>query len=140
MMTEYRLITMSGYGIGKGIFKLKSSGTMICLVFFATEKGPFGVKTSCFSEQIYHVIYAQKSFPYPKLDDTVSSLSYTTRHAHTHTHSRHCQVLTLRCLPQNCREDRQRKCDIHAVKYTTCLVHHTNMPHHTTHQLATHGS
>ena len=31
-----------GYGIGKGIFKLISSGTMICLVFFATEEGPFG--------------------------------------------------------------------------------------------------
>ena len=31
---------------------------------------------------------------------------------------------------------RQTKSDTHAVEYTTCLAHHTNMPHFTTHQLA----
>ena len=34
----------------------------------------------------------------------------------------------------------ETKSDTHAVKYTNCLAHHTNMPHVTTHQLATHGS
>ena len=35
---------------------------------------------------------------------------------------------------------RQTKSDTHAVKYTTCLAHHSNMAHVTTHQLVAHGS
>ena len=35
---------------------------MICFVF-ATEEGPFGAEMSCFSEQVYHLIYAQEYFP-----------------------------------------------------------------------------
>ena len=48
-----------------------------------------------------------------------------------HTHSRHCHVLTFCPLKPSCRVDRQRKCDIHTVKYTTCLAHPTQTCHNT---------
>ena len=46
------------------------------------------------------------------------------------THNGHNQVLTLfLCKYFHCREYRMRKSDTHTVKYTTYLVHLTNMPH-----------
>ena len=59
----------------------------------------------------------------------------------THVYSGQHWELTffLNLLPAgHCKLE--TKSDIHAVKYTTCLAHHTNMPHVTTHQLVTHGS
>ena len=52
------------------------------------------------------------------------------------THNGHNQVLTLfLCKYFHCREYRMRKSGTHTVKYTTCLVSLTNIPHATTHQL-----
>ena len=68
-----------------------------------------------------------------QVDEAATSLLYTTKDA---PHNRHCHVLTLEPVHQR----QETKSDTHAVKYTTCLAHYTNMPHVTTHQLATHGS
>ena len=56
------------------------------------------------------------------------------------THTYMCVVHCMYSLLSSSEFPAEKtKCDTLAAKYTTCLAHHTNMSHVTTHHLATHG-
>ena len=66
---------------------------------------------------------------------TIHTISKAMKYV-CNTHNGHNQVLTLfLCKYFHCREYRMRKSGTDTVKYTTCLVHLTNILHATTHQL-----
>ena len=163
-MIEYRLITMSGYGIGKGITwytcllkqdisastgssslakhsdmglgkeftSLNQVVKWFVLYSFELKKALLGPKhlasvnksTMCLCSEI---------LPCPKVDDTVSSLSHTTKDAHTHTQQ------TLSSTHHSPKTHLQRR-QIEKVWHTCSKVHNlfsTPHKHATSHNTPT---